>query len=71
VRVAVRKDLGTDLIPDTRENYRGWYSRQEIDGQEVLYQHPETGDVVVLLDGTSMAVLYSIDLDFEGEKDGE
>jgi hypothetical protein len=65
MKVAIRKDLGNDLIPDTRSDYREWYSREDVDGQEVLYQHPETGDVVISLESMSMAVLYSIDLDFE------
>jgi hypothetical protein len=65
MKVAIRKDLCNDFIPDTRSDYREWYSREDVDGQEVLYQHPETGDVVVLLESMSMAVLYSIDLDFE------
>lgn len=65
MKVVIRKDLERDSIPDSREEYRTWYTRQDVDGKDVLYQHPETGDVVILLEDKTMAVLYSIDLDFE------
>lgn len=65
MKVVIRKDLERDSIPDSREEYRTWYTRQDVDGKDVLYQHPETGDVVILLADKTMAVLYSIDLDFE------
>jgi len=65
ILVSIRNDLGDVFIPDAREDYRTCYSRDDLDGQKVIYQHPETGDVIVLLDDKRMAVLYSIDLDFE------
>ena len=65
MKIVIRKDLERDSIPDSREEYRTWYTRQDVDGREMLYQHPETGDVVILLDDKTMAVLYSVDLDFE------
>jgi len=65
MKVVIRKDLERDSIPDSREEYRTWYTRQDVDGKDVLYQHPETGDVVILLNNRTMAVLYSVDLDFE------
>ena len=65
MKIVIRKDLERDSIPDSRDEYRTWYTRQDVDGREMLYQHPETGDVVILLNDLTMAVLYSVDLDFE------
>lgn len=69
--VSVRKELGNTAIFDARQeelDYRSnayKYSREEIDGHKVIYQHPDTGDVVILLDDKRMAVLYALDLDIE------